>query len=438
LQQPVAYATKTEAEYNTNISSAKSQELDKTIEYGRAIVANRCAFTMAPYTLINHAHAVDALSKEVASFHKSHTPFRINHGSTNSTRERDPNTPQLFIAHLNHIISIDVASKTAIVEPNVPLDAILSESLKSGLMPPVVMEFPGITVGGGFSGASGESTSWKEGLFDCTIEEVEMILGNGDVVRAFNGGENAELFNAARCSLGTLGVVTLLKVRLTEAKDSVLLSYEKKSSIKATIDRVVELCEKDDAGLDFIEGLLYSRTEGVVITGRRVASRSPEARKLSRQRFDRAIDPWFYRHAKDLPPTHSEVVPMESYLFRYDRGAFWGGETMLGYFGVPNNWFTRFIFNPLTKTRAMYKAMLASGSADFAIVQDLIIPVETSEAFVDYVAKELQVWPLWICPVRKKVEDGDIWGWPFWKDKSATNDSVRKETPEAGRTPKAT
>lgn len=39
-------------------------------------------------------------------------------------------------------------------------------------MPPTVMEFPGITVGGGFSGASGESTGWKEGLFDYSIEEI--------------------------------------------------------------------------------------------------------------------------------------------------------------------------------------------------------------------------------------------------------------------------
>jgi delta24-sterol reductase len=383
---------------------------------------------MAPYTLTNHADAVEALSKEVASFHKSHTPFRINHGSTNSTRVRDPNTPQLFIAHLDHIISIDVTSKTAIVEPNVPLDALLSESLKSGLMPPVVMEFPGITVGGGFSGASGESTSRKEGLFDCTIEEVEMVLGNGHAVRAVKGAENAELFDAARCSLGTLGVVTLLKVRLTEAQDSVLLSYEKKCSVKATIDRIVELCDREDTGLDFIEGLLYSRMEGVLITGRRVAAESPEVRHLSRRRFDRAIDPWFYRHAKDLPPTHSEIVPMESYLFRYDRGAFWGGETVFRYFGLPHNWLTRFIFNPITKTRAIYRAMLASGSADYAIVQDLVVPVETSEAFVDYVAEDLQIWPLWICPMRKKVEDGDIWGWPFWKDTCATNGNVCKIT----------
>jgi delta24-sterol reductase len=139
---------------------------------------------MASFTLEQHDSTVQKIAAEVARFHTAQVPFRINHGSTNSTRHRDPSTPQLHIAHLNQILDIDTENQVAIVEPNVPLDLLVSESLKQGLMPLVVMEFPGITVGGGFSGASGESTGWKEGLFDCSIDEVEVVLGNGEVVRA--------------------------------------------------------------------------------------------------------------------------------------------------------------------------------------------------------------------------------------------------------------
>lgn len=146
---------------------------------------------------------------------------------------------------MNHILSISPETKFAVVEPNVPLDDLLSASLKHGLMPPVVMEFPGITVGGGFSGASGESSSWKEGLFDCCVEEVEMILGNGEIVRAITGGENSDLFDAARCSLGTLGVVALLVVRMREANNNVVVQYERNKSVKETIARIEELCEGD-------------------------------------------------------------------------------------------------------------------------------------------------------------------------------------------------
>jgi len=162
---------------------------------------------MAIYTLAEHDTAVQAVSSNVKNFQASKTPFRINHGSTNSTRARDPSTAQLHIGHLNRILEIDAGAKYAWAEPNVALDALVAETLKVDLMPLVVMEFPGITVGGGFSGAPGESTCWKEGLFDCCISEVEMILGNGEIVRAQKHGKNSELCNAARCSLGTMGVV---------------------------------------------------------------------------------------------------------------------------------------------------------------------------------------------------------------------------------------
>lgn len=58
---------------------------------------------------------------------------------------------------LNHVITIDTKSMTALVEPNVPMDALVEATLREGLLPPVVMEFPGITVGGGFAGTAGES-----------------------------------------------------------------------------------------------------------------------------------------------------------------------------------------------------------------------------------------------------------------------------------------
>ena len=47
-------------------------------------------------------------------------------------------------------------TKTALVEPNVPMDRLVAATLQCGLIPPVVMEFPAITVGGGFTGTAGE------------------------------------------------------------------------------------------------------------------------------------------------------------------------------------------------------------------------------------------------------------------------------------------
>jgi hypothetical protein len=65
--------------------------------------------------------------------------------------------------------------------------------------------------------------------------------------------------------------------------------------------------------------------------------------------------------------------------------------------------------------RSIYKGMLATDSADGAIIQDLLLPLSTSEAFVEYVNEELDIWPLWICPIRKQPNADDILGWPFYK-----------------------
>ena len=372
---------------------------------------------MAAYTLADHDSAINTVSANVKSFHASKTPFRINHGSTNSTRARDPSTPQLHIGHLNRILEINSDAKYAWAEPNVALDALVVETLKVGLMPLVVMEFPGITIGGGFSGASGESTCWKEGLFDCCISEVEMILGNGEVVRAEKHGKNSELFNAARCSLGTMGVVSLLKVQLTEAPGAVQLSYRHTTNLKETVDILVELCSKTETTeYSFVEGFMYSRDSGVIVTGRHVSPTSATVAELPKVRFDRAKDPWFYLHAKETPDFHADLSPIQTYLFRHDRGAFWSGESVLNYWRVPHNRFTRWILNPMMSARAIYKAMLAANSADAAVVQDLLLPVDTAEDFFEYVADELNIWPLWLCPVRKREEDTKVVAHPFYKD----------------------
>lgn len=372
---------------------------------------------MPSYTLADHEAAVRDVAKDVIRFHAASTPFRINHGSTNSTRVRDPNeTPQLNIAHLGNIISIDSESQSAWVEPNVALDALLAETVKVNLMPAVVMEFPGITIGGGFSGASGESTSWREGLFDCCIEQVEMILGNGQIVKAVKDGENSELFNAARCSLGTMGVVTLLKVRLVKAPGAVQLTYLHTSTPKETIDQLAKLCSSEKPEFDFIEGLQFSEKAGVIITGRHVDPSSATVAALPKVRFDRATDPWFYLHAQNTSHSYVDVAPIYTYLFRHDRGAFWSGQNTLDYFKVSNTRLTRWIFNPVVNARAVYKAMRAVNSAEQVIVQDLLIPVETSSAFADYLVDELRIWPLWLCPVAKKAEKEKVSSWPFYED----------------------
>jgi len=130
-----------------------------------------------------HHQAVNAISTTVRSFYNRREPFRIFHGSTNSTRPSNSDR-KVDISALRNILKVDTITQSALVEPNVPMDRLIEATLAHGLMPPVVMEFPGITAGGGFSGSAGESSSFKYGYFDQTVNWVEIVLGSGEIVRA--------------------------------------------------------------------------------------------------------------------------------------------------------------------------------------------------------------------------------------------------------------
>jgi len=351
----------------------------------------------------DHRAAVSSIASRVQRFHTSKTPFRIYHGSTNSTRHANFDRESIIdVSALKNVLSIDTESQTAIVQPNVPMDILVRETLKVGLLPPVVMEFPGITVGGGFVGTAGESSSFKYGFFDRTVVEAEVVLANGEVVVA-SGDANQELFEGLRGSFGTLGVLTLVKLQLIKVKQNVEITYHPTTSIDHAMQLLQEETRKD--GTDYIDGILFSKTSGVIVTGRLTSS--PPSPTLPLRRFSRPWNEWFWIHAKSLVTAHpspnkpvTELVPIEDYLFRYDRGAFWTGMYAFRHFFMPFTRLTRFLLDYFMHTRIMYHALHASGHTDRYIIQDIGFPASKAGLFVQWVDEALGVYPLWLCPLR--------------------------------------
>src|ERR1700704_5322126 len=128
------------------------------------------------------------------------------------------------VSELNNVLSVDAKHQTAIVEPNVPMDKLVKATLAHKLLPPVVTEFPGITVGGGIQGGAGESSSFKWGFFSQTVNWVEYILADGSIVKA-SPIEHSDLFYGAAGSSGTFGVITAAEIQLIPAKKYVQLAY---------------------------------------------------------------------------------------------------------------------------------------------------------------------------------------------------------------------
>lgn len=315
------------------------------------------------------------------------------HGSTNSTRPPVvPGLQLIDVSGLTQILEINATEQYVLVEPNVPLDQLVAATGAHGLMPPVVAEFPGITVGGAVQGGSGESSSHRYGLFADTCLEYEVVLGDGSLITC-SPTEKPDLFAAMSGAFGSLGVLTAVKVKLAPASRYVALTYIPTTSHD---DMIAKIKQHSKPSVDFVDGILFSPNSGVVIIGKKtdVAPAPPV-------RFSRFWDEWFYIHAHDQAKRGghaSEVTPLADYLFRYDRGAFWVAK--YGFGKAPFNRFTRVIFSGIFKTRTLFKLMHSSGYAYVYMAQDICLPSASALDFLDYCDKNLDVYPLWVCPLR--------------------------------------
>ncbi|KAE8154902.1 FAD binding domain protein [Aspergillus avenaceus] len=347
----------------------------------------------------SHNEAVASIAAQVQQFHDRQQPFRIYHGSTNSTRESQHSASNTInTAHLNHVLSVDRDRKTITVEPNVPMDDLVHAALAEGLLPLVVMEFPGITAGGGFSGTSGESSSFRHGFFDATVNRIEIVLANGQVRSASQHTESEqELFWAAASAFGTMGVVTLLEIQCKEAKPYVSLTYHSTSSMADAMHVFKTTTAAPET--EYLDGIIFSPTHIVICAGHLVDSPPPNT---PIQRFTRPHDPWFYLHAQRTAKPTTHCIPVQDYLFRYDRGAFWTGRYAYSYFLTPFNRITRYLLDTFMHTRVMYHALHASGLSKQHIIQDVAIPYKHTPQFLTWLSdpQNFAAYPIWLCPLH--------------------------------------
>jgi delta24-sterol reductase len=258
-----------------------------------------------------------------------------------------------------------------------------------------------------FAGTSGESSSFRYGLFDRTVAGVEIILGNGEVIWA-SAEQHRDLFFTAAGSCGSLGVITLLKMELIEAKSHVELEYIPVRNVEEAVQELRHY--EREADVAYMDGIMYSMTSGVIMIGRltdkAIPGRSPT--------FDRAADPWFYMHAEDVLKTmtssrdakhYKETIAVQTYLFRYDRGVFWSGLRAFKYFVTPFNRLTRYLLDPFMYSRTMVHALHRSGIAKQTIIQDYGVPYGSAAEFIQWTDERTGIWPLWLCPVKSAPRD---------------------------------
>ncbi|HET7490223.1 MAG TPA: FAD-binding oxidoreductase [Acidimicrobiales bacterium] len=141
-----------------------------------------------------------------------HLTVRAHGHSSNDLVVVDGGTV-LLTEKMNRVLDVDEAALTATIQPgcqSADVDDLLAER---GLGLLVIGDHAHVTAGGFASVGGISASSFRHGLFVDTIERLEYVTWDGEVV-ACSRSEHPERFNQVLLGLGRFGVITAITLRI--------------------------------------------------------------------------------------------------------------------------------------------------------------------------------------------------------------------------------
>lgn len=350
---------------------------------------------------------------------------------SHSTRSIPPAGRRVSTGRLSSVLGLDGEYLWA--EPGVSMEQLLHWTLSRGLMPAVLPEFRGITVGGSVMGAALESSSFRYGQFSDQCDAYDLLLADGTKVHV-SAQQQPELFYGVSGSYGTLASLTAAKLRVVPAKPMVRIEYHWLKGHDGLAEALDGLCVGGSYP-DFVDGIVLDDDQAVLMTGHMI-NKSDVPRRGHVGHLMEPWRPWFIQHVLDrsrAPSITQDYFPLIDYLFRYDRGAFWMGRYCTSLHAM-----ARFLFGPkplkavglsadlpdifakgsLTlrpsqlfrlafgwklSSRSMYTKLhqlAPQVRAQTFHIQDFYIPTKGLREFLRHLRQSVKIYPLWLCPVR--------------------------------------
>lgn len=298
--------------------------------------------------------------------------------------------------NLLDIIEVDTKKQVVRVEPLASMGQLTAMLNPLGWTIPVLPELDDLTVGGLIMGVGIETSSHKVGLFQHCCVGYELVLADGSVVKC-SKDENPDLFYAVPWSYGTLGFLVSAEIQIVPAKKYVKMEYYPALSRQQMIKRFEQETKKK-TGNDFVECLVYSETTGVIMTG--VMTDDAEEDKINPIGY--FWKPWFFKHVEKFLRRGSavEYIPLRHYYHRHSRSIFWELQDIIP-FG--NNPIFRYLLG-WTVPPKVSLLKLTQGETikklyeQHHVLQDMLIPLGKLDEALDVFHKEIELYPLWLCP----------------------------------------
>lgn len=326
-------------------------------------------------------------SGDVGLYKAQSNLFRDRAGSARS---------KLNVGDFNTVLRIDADSGWIEVEGMATYENLVAAVLPFGVMPTVVPQLKSITIGGAVSGVGIEASSFKYGLVHETVQEMDILIGDGQVLTCTPDNAHRDLFFGFPNSYGTLGYILKLKVKAVPVKPYVELKHLRYADSEEYFRDLDDLCRRRDA--DFIDGTVFAPDELYLTLGCFVE----EAPCTSDYTFEHI----YYRSIREKQTDYLTVL---DYIWRWDTDWFWCSKN----FYLQNPLLRRIMgksrLNSVTYTKIMrwnsrwrlskWIERLGGIHAE-SVIQDVDIPVDKAAAFLEFFQREIGIRPIWICPIR--------------------------------------
>src|SRR5262245_9351745 len=204
-----------------------------------------------------HPEKIDALVRQLRAAGTG--SVRLAKDTSNLFRDRTPQSARkIDVRAFNQVLDIDSAAGLVDVEGMTSYGALAAATMARGLLPGAVPQLKAITIGGAVSGLGIEASSFKYGLVHDTVEELEVLLPDGDVVVCTPTNEHSDLFFGFPNSYGTLGYALRVKARAFPAKTYVALTHVRHRDPQAFFRDLADWCARP---VDFVDGVVFAPDE---------------------------------------------------------------------------------------------------------------------------------------------------------------------------------
>jgi len=339
--------------------------------------------------LTEHALRREKLAAQLAAARSTGAAIGLAKATSNLFRHRDgAHKRKIDVRRFNRVLHVDPDRMLGDLEGMTTYETFVDETLRHGLLPTVVPQLKTITAGGAVSGIGIESSSFRFGLVHETVQEMEILLGDGRIVTC-SRDENADLFFGFPNSYGTLGYALRLKIRLIPAKRYVHLTHSKFTGPDTYFERISAVCA--DGRVDYLDGTIFSSRE-MYLTAGEFSDVAPHVNDYTYMRI----------YYQSIQRKTEDWLTSKGYIWRWDTDWFWCSKHFYVQNPVVRFAATKWALNSRTYQRIMRLSHRLRPGSDGteSVIQDVDIPVENAAEFFHFLHAEIGIAPVWVCPFK--------------------------------------